>query len=264
MATPPYHAVVFGASGINGWALIKELLTGYPTPDTFSRVTAVLNRPLSLPDSQWPQDGRLQVATEVDLTADVKALQGTIKTKITGAESISHVYYAGMSGKFEKIYRKLADEVEAYKQSDDPQEECRANTEMLRGAINAIENLSKALTCVVLITGTKAYGLQMLDKFPYKDQVPLSESLPRIPPEYAKDVFYYHEVDALKDLSQGKSWTWCEVRPDVIVSAYRGPNPVGYADHRPGRSRSHWQCSLHGPDDGHLPQSVRLRRGSGC
>ena len=89
---------------------------------------------------------------------------------------------------------------------------------MLKAAINATEAVSKVLTCVVIVTGTKAYGLQMLDKFPYKDRVPLSESLPRIPQEYAKDVFYYHEVDALKGMSEGKRWTWCEVRPDVIVS----------------------------------------------
>lgn len=221
MATSPHHAVVFGASGINGWALIKELVSGHSIPDPFDRVTAVLNRPVSLQDSQWPQDGRLQVATGIDLTADVQELQCAMKAKINGAESISHVYYAGESRKLEIICRKPADEVEAYRQSDDPQEECRINTAMLRGAISAVENLSNALTFVVLITGTKAYGLQMLDKFPYRDQVPLSESLPRIPPEYAKDVFYYHEVDALKDLSQGKNWTWCEVRPDVVVSVHR-------------------------------------------
>jgi len=89
---------------------------------------------------------------------------------------------------------------------------------MLRSAVSLIQGISSNLTSIVLITGTKAYGLQMLDKFPYKDRIPLSESLPRIPAEYAKDVFYYHQVDAVKELSKGKRWTWCEVRPDVIAS----------------------------------------------
>ena len=89
---------------------------------------------------------------------------------------------------------------------------------MLQAAITAVENVAKTLTCVVLITGTKAYGLSMLDKFPFKDQLPLSESLPRIPEAYGKDLFYYHQVDTLQQSSEGKSWTWCEVRPDVIVS----------------------------------------------
>lgn len=221
MATPMHHAIVFGASGINGWALVNQLLTDRPTSDTFSRVTAVLNRPLSLGDSQWPHDDRLRIATGVDLTADDAVVQNIFEAKIEGAETISHVYYVGTYGQVREDYYvvcKATDEIEAYKQSDDPQEECRINTQMLKAAIGVIENISKVLTCVVLVTGTKAYGLQMLDKFPYKDRVPLSESLPRIPLEYAKDVFYYHEIDALRDMSEGKQWTWCEVRPDVIVS----------------------------------------------
>ena len=101
---------------------------------------------------------------------------------------------------------------------------------MIRTAIRAIESFSKVLSCVVVITGTKAYGLQMLDKCPYKNNVPWSESLPRIPPEYAKNVFYYHEVDALKEMSAGKKWTWCEVRPDVIVRSRRVSIPTEGAD----------------------------------
>lgn len=95
MATSQNHAVVFGASGINGWALVRTLLAGYPRSDTFRRVTAVLNRPLSPLDSQWPHDDRLQILTGFDLTVGQESLQESIKTKIDGAETISHVYYAG-------------------------------------------------------------------------------------------------------------------------------------------------------------------------
>ena len=99
-----HHAIVFGASGINGWALVNQLLTDYPTSTTFSKVTAVLNRPISLQNSQWPLseieglEGRFQMVTAADLTMDDAAsmLQESLKTKIEGAESISHVYYAGM------------------------------------------------------------------------------------------------------------------------------------------------------------------------
>ncbi len=53
--------------------------------------------------------------------------------------------------------------------------------------------------------------------FPFKDHLPLNEKLPRLPEPHGSQVFYYHMYDALKALSQGKSWTWCEVIPDVVV-----------------------------------------------
>lgn len=59
--------------------------------------------------------------------------------------------------------------------------------------------------------------MHLLDKFPFRGQIPLKEDLPRIPAEYAKDLFYYHEVDLLHEISEGKSWSWCEIRPDIIV-----------------------------------------------
>ena len=96
MTTPTYHAVVFGASGINGWAIVKELLSGYPTQDSFSKITAILNRPLPPQESQWPEDGRLQVVSGIDLLADVSTLRDAFaKANIAGAETMSHVYYAG-------------------------------------------------------------------------------------------------------------------------------------------------------------------------
>lgn len=95
MAAPTYHAVVFGASGINGWALVKELLSDYPARSTFSKVTAVLNRPLSLQESQWPQDDRLQTVVGANLIADHATLFRTLEANIKEAETISHIYYAG-------------------------------------------------------------------------------------------------------------------------------------------------------------------------
>ncbi|PYI31177.1 hypothetical protein BP00DRAFT_475592 [Aspergillus indologenus CBS 114.80] len=204
-----HHAIVFGCSGINGWALVNQLLSDYPAPGTFSRVTAVANRAFSPADAQWPSDDRLQIVSGVDLLAgDDQALAATLREKIPAVETISHVYYA------------------AYRASDNAAEECRLNKEMLRAAVQALETLSPKLSFVTLITGTKAYGVYLLDKFPFRGQTPLSEDLPRVPAEYAKDLFYYHEVDLLQELSAGKQWSWCEVRPDVIV----GVAPFGNAN----------------------------------
>ncbi|KAJ6019956.1 hypothetical protein N7499_004134 [Penicillium canescens] len=203
------HAVVFGCSGINGWALVNQLLSGYPSPNTFSKITAVANRLFTSEEAKWPRDDRLQIVSGIDLLGgDDTTLQKTLSQKVLSVETISHVYYA------------------AYRASDHAAEECRLNKEMLRAAVQSLETLSSRLAFVVLITGTKAYGVYLLDKFPFRGQVPLKEDLPRVPAEYAKDLFYYHEVDLLHELSAGKPWSWCEVRPDVIV----GVAPFGNAN----------------------------------
>ena len=70
---------------------------------------------------------------------------------------------------------------------------------------------------VLLPTGTKAYGVQMLNDFPFANDLPLSEDLPRIPEPWRSQNFYYNMCDWLTQESAGKEWTWCEIRPDMIV-----------------------------------------------
>lgn len=62
-----------------------------------------------------------------------------------------------------------------------------------------------------------------------KIQPPLREDLPRIPEPWASDIFYYTQYDALKKLSQGKSWTFSEVRPDGIVGFAPTANAMNMA-----------------------------------
>jgi hypothetical protein len=50
------HAIAFGCSGINGWALVNQLLLGYPGAGTFAKVTAIANRPFKPEDAGWPRD----------------------------------------------------------------------------------------------------------------------------------------------------------------------------------------------------------------
>lgn len=88
---------------------------------------------------------------------------------------------------------------------------------MLERAVTAIEHLSPKLSYVVLPSGTKIYGCQMLDKFPFSNDLPLKETLPPIPEPYLSQLFYYNQIDCLKRISKGKSWNWCEVRPDNII-----------------------------------------------
>jgi hypothetical protein len=99
----------------------------------------------------------------------------------------------------------------------DPAQEIATNIKLLERAVVAAEHLSKNLKFVVLPTGTKRYGVHMIDDFPFKKDLPLKESLGKIPEPHASQMFYYNQMDTLRNLAKGKSWTWCEVIPDVII-----------------------------------------------
>jgi hypothetical protein len=49
---------------------------------------------------------------------------------------------------------------------------------------------------------------------------PLREDNPRIPSPWGDEIFYYAQVDLLKEANKGKSWKWCEVRPDMIIGTH--------------------------------------------
>ncbi|KAF2841029.1 hypothetical protein M501DRAFT_951735 [Patellaria atrata CBS 101060] len=195
------HALVYGASGITGWAIVNQLLEGYPSQDSFSKVTALTNRPLSKEAAQWPESEKLQVVSGLDLLTEKgqKGLEEEMKSKVKNIDTVSHVFFF------------------AYIMKPEPSAEISVNVELLSRAVRAVENLSSSLEFVILPTGTKAYGVHLLDKFPFSNDLPCKESLPRIPEPYASEMFYYNQVDLLASLSKGKSWTWAEVRPDMIV-----------------------------------------------
>jgi hypothetical protein len=62
----------------------------------------------------------------------------------------------------------------------------------------------------------KHYGVQFHDKVEYNP--PLKEGAPRIQQPWADNIFYYAQVDLIDEFSRNKGWTFCELRPDVIVS----------------------------------------------
>ena len=88
-------ALVFGASGISGWAVTKNLLS-YPSTSTFSRVIALTNRPRSLAECSLPQDPRIELYSGIDLRGSLDQVLGTMKEKIPNLNEITHMYYCGM------------------------------------------------------------------------------------------------------------------------------------------------------------------------
>src|ERR1700760_5197386 len=90
------HALIFGASGITGWAIANLLLSSdFPEAQSFSRVTALTNRPLKLEETLWPANDKLQMGT-VNLMHD-DGQDGVEKElgKLEGIEGVTHVYFFG-------------------------------------------------------------------------------------------------------------------------------------------------------------------------
>lgn len=92
-STKGIQALVFGASGITGWAITNSALS-YPTPTTFSRVVGLTSRPLSLADSHFPFDPRLQLYSGLDLSQDAQSIAEYLR-KVEDIADITHVYFAG-------------------------------------------------------------------------------------------------------------------------------------------------------------------------
>lgn len=148
------HALVLGASGISGWALLNQL-TVYPTPNTFSRITGLSNRTLTLDQAQLSADPRLNLVSGIDLTKSVSEVVQLLKEKVEDIQSISHVFFAGMIS----LRLSLSSQVDlclaAYIQTGDFESLKEINTDLLRVAIEAVEQVSTSLETVVLQTGGK-------------------------------------------------------------------------------------------------------------
>lgn len=90
-------ALVFGASGVSGWAFVNELLHDYPEKGSWAQVHALVNRPLKREDALWPDDSRLHIVSGVDiLKATQEELERILEDKVQGIERVTHVYYLGM------------------------------------------------------------------------------------------------------------------------------------------------------------------------
>lgn len=133
----------------------------FPTKSTFAKVTGLTNRPLSLEDSKLPKDDRLQLVSGIDLTGSVDSVASAMKQKINGIDTVSHVIFT------------------AYIEKPDYAALREVNTELLRTAITAVDQLAPKLEAVTLQTGGKAYGVEFTKDL--KMNPPFKEDMPRIP-----------------------------------------------------------------------------------
>lgn len=131
-------ALVFGASGISGWAFINEILHDYPSPNTWKRAHALTNRPLTLEKSQWPNDSRLNIVSGVDLLfPSQEDVVKELSEQIPDIKEVTHVYYV------------------AYKGGRDLDQELSDAAEMFKKAVIAVDKLCPKLEVITLQLGTK-------------------------------------------------------------------------------------------------------------
>ncbi|PVH69083.1 hypothetical protein DL98DRAFT_598961 [Cadophora sp. DSE1049] len=125
-STKGLQALVFGASGITGWAITNSALC-YPTSTTFSRVVGLTSRPLSLEGSYLPVDSRLQLYSGLDLSKDAKTIAEYLK-RVENISSITHVYFAAY------VHRGWGDE--------DSEQKIKENVEFIVNAVAAVEEVT--------------------------------------------------------------------------------------------------------------------------
>ncbi|EKG11464.1 hypothetical protein MPH_11479 [Macrophomina phaseolina MS6] len=136
------HALVFGASGLAGWAVVNELLSNYPASGTFDKVTAAINRPLKVEDSFWPAPSPDRL--KLELISGVSLLSGPseeftpfLKDKIRDIDPVTHVFYF------------------AYKQDDDWTVETSVNSGMFDRVVHAVDALAPGLKFIAFPSGTR-------------------------------------------------------------------------------------------------------------
>ncbi len=88
-------ALVFGASGITGWAVLRETLR-YPTGTAFRHIIGLFNRPVNRAQLYLQDDERLTLASGIDLRASVDQVAESL-SKIDGIGDVTDVYFAGRS-----------------------------------------------------------------------------------------------------------------------------------------------------------------------
>ncbi|KAH8897919.1 hypothetical protein GQ53DRAFT_742765 [Thozetella sp. PMI_491] len=203
------HALVFGGSGLLGWGLVNELLSGYPRPGAFSQVTAITNRPLTLEDAHWSSKSNnrpeLKLISGIDLRNGTgEELVEQLRKSVPDIGAVTDIYYFVFSS-----------------HTDDYIRECELNCGMMQKVVDAAGKLCPSLRSFIYPGGTRGYGIYIPNG---TFTAPLEESMAEsLPEDYAKTVAYPWYRKLLDKASEGRAWTWTEICPDAVI----GFTPMG-------------------------------------
>ncbi|EPY53044.1 epimarase [Schizosaccharomyces cryophilus OY26] len=187
--TNTFEAIVTGATGINGAAIINRLLE----EPKCSKIHCVSRRL----KGKYPSKVKHY---SIDLiTSNPEQIATTFQK-----EGVTNITYA-----FHTAYKEESDEGEA----------CKTNGAMLRNFVIGLEKSNnKTLTRVVLTTGLKYYGPQLGEV-----RLPMEESDRRVPESFSGlPNFYYIQEDILQELSANKPWDYVIAMPSDICGVSQG------------------------------------------
>jgi nucleoside-diphosphate-sugar epimerase len=104
----------------------------------------------------------------------------------------------------------------AYVERKTLEEQTSKNLELMENLVRGIEIVAPGFEHLTFIQGGKAYGAHLgIYKTPAKET-----DARHFPPN-----FYYDQEDFLRRQSEGKTWSWTALRPDVVIGIAIG-NPM--------------------------------------
>ncbi|GAA6034193.1 hypothetical protein JCM8097_003773 [Rhodosporidiobolus ruineniae] len=182
-------ALIFGANGVSGLALIEAL--SQTSTAEWKKIIAVSRRPAVLDH----QDSRVEFVS-ADLLGSKDELVS--KLKKAGAAEVTHVAFY------------------AYVAKDDEEELIEVNRKLFSNSLNAIAAASPHVKAVLLQTGYKYYGVHKGGD--YLASTPFKEDAPR----HKGDNFYYVQEDMLREAAKKHGWAPIITRPNFIQGASLG------------------------------------------
>ena len=169
-------AVVVGALGVIGRFIVERLVE---EPDW--RVVGLSRRKAT------DRPGYRHIAVDLLDPEDTKR-------KLAELTDVTHVFYAAFQATPGNAASNFASNT-------------GPNREMLVNSVTAITRAASHLKRVVLVTGTKYYGVHLGPL-----RTPMRETDPRhMPPNY-----YFDQIDWLTVYQRGKEWDWVELRPQTL------------------------------------------------
>ncbi|KAI0028559.1 hypothetical protein K488DRAFT_89633 [Vararia minispora EC-137] len=201
-------ALVFGASGVSGWAMTRELLL-YPSQKTFTRIIALSNRPLSH-DVFLLDDPRLELVSGIDLTQPVDVVVRLLREKNRNIEQVTHVYWY------------------AYVHAPKDGSIAEVNCTLLDTSLHALKETSPNMAHFIWQTGGKYYGAHLTREV-IIPPAPWKEDAPRLPEPFASTIFYYKQTDIIKEHAKSSSWRWNDVRPEHVIGYGPATNAMNLA-----------------------------------
>jgi nucleoside-diphosphate-sugar epimerase len=175
---PSKKVLIAGATGLVGYAAMKHFATEDCEVIALSR-----RRPDETYGARWH---RLDLGDAAACAALAPEFEG-----------VTHLVYAA-------LYERPG-LVAGWQE----EEQIRANDLMLRNLFGSLERAATGLRHVVLLQGTKAYGVHVRPLM-----VPARENRSEM---HEQPNFYWNQERFLRESQKGKPWTWSILRPVLIV-----------------------------------------------